>query len=186
MIAILGDLMGKGLPAAMWITHIVDLFHRATEDFKTLPTLMERLNAELCQSRVRAPLTSAFVLMIDSQSGEVRCSSAGHPPSILVRSDTTTELLSEGGPLLGVFADAKYKAQALQLQPGDAIVSFSDGLVEAEGQSQEQFSVSRAAMNLARHAALGASQKLTALLEASREFTERAGDDISAMVVQHA
>lgn len=186
-LAVLGDLMGKGLSAAMWITHIIDLVHRAAENFSMLSEMMAKLNAELIRSRVRAPLTSAFAILIDHRSSQVSCTSAGHPPAILVRADASTELLSEGGPLLGVFADAQYKVRTFGVGVNDAVVAFSDGVIETERSTDEQFSVERALRILARHAAAGARQKVAALFEASQAFGGgRVVDDVSALVVQHA
>src|SRR5258705_4124705 len=56
----LGDLMGKGLSAAMWLTHVLDLLRRACERGETLGEVMQYLNGEVDRSRVGVPLTSLF------------------------------------------------------------------------------------------------------------------------------
>ena len=185
-IAVVGDLMGKGLSAAMWITHLIDLVYRAGEGFESTAGMMERLNNELVRSRVHAPLTSAFLLAADPASGAVSYSSGGHPPAVLVRSDGSTELLNHGGPLLGVFADARYASKSVQLCPGDAVVAFSDGLVEAHNNDDEEFSTERVCHSLAANAGASASDKLRALLTAADDFAGgKRLDDISVVVVQH-
>ncbi len=186
-VLVLGDLMGKGLSAAMWITHILDLVHRAAERFSSLGAMMTKLNAEIMQSRVRAPLTSAIAIALEAGSRQVTCTCAGHPPAVVVRRDGTREILCEGGPLLGVFPDAHYVARRVELANSDALVAFSDGISEAEGESEEQFSPTRVAVAVAEHAGESALGRLTAVLEASKSFRgEKVTDDVSALVIQPA
>ncbi len=65
-----GDLMGKGLPAAMWLTHVLDLIRRCCETGQTLPGIMQSLNREMHRSRVGVPLTSLFLARLDPRCGK--------------------------------------------------------------------------------------------------------------------
>src|SRR4051812_36777085 len=137
--AVLGDLMGKGLSAAMWITHIVDLVHRAVEASQNTCDLLAHLNTEILNSRVRAPLTSAVAICVDHSTNQVSVASAGHPPAILVRGCSRVETIHEGGPIMGVFANARYACRDIELGRGDAIVAFSDGVIDAHNGDGEDF-----------------------------------------------
>jgi Stage II sporulation protein E (SpoIIE) len=80
----LGDLMGKGLPAAMWLTHVLDLLRRSCETGQTLPGIMQSPNREMHRSRVGVPLTSLFLARLD-QAGSCLTysySCGGCPPAL--------------------------------------------------------------------------------------------------------
>lgn len=183
-IAVLGDLMGKGLSAAMWITHIVDVVHRAAEGRDCLSEVMAALNTEIVNSRVRVPLTSAFAVSIEHATGKLTCAAAGHPPAILLRDGSST-LLNDGGPILGVFPDARFNSHSLELQPGDALIAYSDGLIEEHDEAREEFSLDRALLLLSRLRQTDAVTKLSELIEASRELSSVwPPDDTSLLVIQ--
>lgn len=185
--AVLGDLMGKGLSAAMWITHIVDLVHRAAESSQNTCDLLAQLNTEILNSRVRAPLTSAVAVCVDHSTNQVSVASAGHPPAILVRGCSKVETISEGGPIMGVFPNARYACRDMELGQGDAIVAFSDGVIEAHNDNGEDFSIDRALKTLSAGAASPAKGKLGSLLAATEAFAADAQfDDVSLLVIQRS
>lgn len=180
---LLGDLMGKGLSAAMWITHILDLVHRAAERSHTVCELLGRLNTEVAESRIRAPLTSVVVLSIDETSGELSVGSAGHPSALIVRRGARVETSTAGGPLLGVFAAATYQSQSVYLDPGDSIIAFSDGLVESlEG---DDFSLESVVAIAAREALSDPVAKMSQIIQASGASAKGSPrDDTSILIVQ--
>jgi sigma-B regulation protein RsbU (phosphoserine phosphatase) len=180
----LADVMGKGLAAAMWTTHLVDLLHRAAEGSRNTCELMTRLNQEIMRSRVRAPLTSAVAVHIDHHSDATYCSVAGHPAAVVLRNGSAPELVSEGGPILGV-VDTRYTCRKLHLAPGESIVAFSDGVLEIHNASQEEFGTERSVAALSLKAAVSAEEKVSSLLAATLAFAEgRQLDDISIMALQ--
>lgn len=184
---VLGDLMGKGLSAAMWITHIVDLVHRSAEGSHDVCDLLRRLNMEILHSRVRAPLTSAVAISIDSTNDTISCALAGHPPAILLRSDTGIENITAGGPLLGAFSCARYECQRVHLKTGESIIAFSDGLIEAVNENHEEFTIKSVTRLAAKEAASAPAVKISRLLAASTALAgENPLDDISIMVLQHS
>jgi sigma-B regulation protein RsbU (phosphoserine phosphatase) len=185
--AVLGDLMGKGLSAAMWITHIVDLVHRAAESSLNTCDLLARLNVEILSSRVRAPLTSAVAICVDHSTNQVSSASAGHPPAVLVRANGKVETLHEGGPIMGVFPTARYTCSDMNLERGDAIVALSDGVIEAHNADGEDFTMDRVLKTLSGSAASPAKRKLVNLLEATESFSANAQfDDVSLLVIQRS
>jgi phosphoserine phosphatase RsbU/P len=185
--AVLGDLMGKGLSAAMWITHIVDVVHRAAEGSLNTCDLLVRLNLEILSSRVRAPLTSAVAICVDHSTNQVSCASAGHPPAVLVRGCSKVETIHEGGPIMGVFPTARYACKEMTLERGDAIVAFSDGVVEAHNGDGEDFTMERVLKTLSTGAGWSAKRKLSGLLGATESFADDAQfDDVSLLVIQRS
>ncbi len=184
-VLLLGDLMGKGLSAAMWIAHIVDLIQRAGERASCLTELMTQLNLEILRSRVRAPLTSAIGISIGKSDGIIHCSSAGHPAALITRANGTTRLCHAGGPLLGVFAEAVYHDERVRLDPGDALIAYSDGLLEAGSESRGEWSLEEVASHLVRNSGGTAATKLSRLIHAAMHRSEAVlSDDLCVLVVE--
>jgi sigma-B regulation protein RsbU (phosphoserine phosphatase) len=175
--------MGKGLSAAMWITHILDLVHRAAERSRTVCEFLGRLNTEVAESRIRAPLTSVVALSIDETSGELSVGSAGHPSALIVRRGARVETSTAGGPLLGVFSAATYQSQSVYLDRGDSIIAFSDGLVESlEG---DDFSLESVVAIAAREALSEPVAKMNRIIQASSASANGTPrDDTSVLIVQ--
>lgn len=124
------DLMGKGLSAAMWMTHVLDLIHRACEPGDSLPEIMQRLNREIHLSRVGAPLTAIFLARIEPGESRISYSCGGCPPAFLLNRSRVVSLHHVGGPLLGAFANSTYEAGTINFNPGDILLAVSDGVIE--------------------------------------------------------
>lgn len=184
VIAVVGDLMGKGLSAAMWITHIVDLIHRAAESSDDLKSMLEFLNSELVDSRVGAPLTTAMALELDTGTNLLSYSSAGHPPGMLLRGGNV-EILPEGGPILGAFPNAEFVVSQLELSPGDTLIGYSDGISEARNPRDEEFTTAGIAECLRAARGGSAGAHTSNLLNAVNNFcTGCFPDDVSILAVQ--
>ncbi|MDT8068058.1 MAG: PP2C family protein-serine/threonine phosphatase [Terriglobia bacterium] len=183
---VLGDLMGKGLSAAMWLTHVIDLVHRAAEGSQNVCDLLSRLNSEILESRVRAPLMSAVALCFEEGSSVVSCALAGHPPAVIIRGDVNFEIATAGGPLLGVFSSPRYECQDVDLRRGESIVAFSDGLIERRDH-REDFSIGWVAALAAKAADAAPLLTISTLLDASTDLTrENRLDDTSIMVLRRS
>ncbi len=183
-ILILGDLIGKGLSAAMWLTHTVDLVRRSAEGSCNVAELLRKLNLEILNSRVRVPLTSAIVFSIDP-GGNISCASAGHPPALLVRSNTQVEQTNAGGPILGAVSGAEYSMQDINLERGDLLVAYSDGLIEASDNYQEEFALDRIIDVAKTEAGSSPNKMINALLDSSMKFAgDNPLDDISILALK--
>ena len=183
---VLGDLMGKGLSAAMWLTHVVDLVHRAAEGAGDVCDLLRRLNSEILESRVRAPLMSAVALCFQEGGSVVSCALAGHLPVAIIRDEGHFEIAKAGGPLLGVFPRPRYESEDVDLRRGESIVAFSDGLVERR-EHGEDFSVEWVARVAAKEADATPGLTISRLLDASADLTQESRvDDTSVMVLRRS
>jgi serine phosphatase RsbU (regulator of sigma subunit) len=126
------DVTGHGLPAALQVRDIyTGLRMGMARDFKIVRTI-ERLNQIIHQST----LTSRFVSMVYGElelNGNFIYVNAGHPPPLFFRADGSWEELAEGGPVLGPLPDATYERGFVRLRPGDVLVLYTDGIIEARG-----------------------------------------------------
>jgi sigma-B regulation protein RsbU (phosphoserine phosphatase) len=181
-----GDICGKGLLAGMWCIHLLELtrmYGRATSD---PAAALNELNRTMCATLPSPPLTSIFLSYMDCSRRELLYSNAGHPAPVLLRADGAPELLSDGGPLLGVTPDATFSSVRLTLDPGDTLLAFSDGLPECRNERDEEFETDRIVSESRKAASLSTSEMLFSIVGAAQDFagTHTREDDCTLMVVR--
>lgn len=184
----LGDICGKGLAAGMWTTHLVGQANYHANNDSDPARIVSEINKDVCLTRSLAPLASLFVARLDSASGRLEYCSAGHPPAMLLRANGEMEFLSDGGLLLGVVPTATYVKGFVQLNAGDALLGYSDGVIESLNKSEEEFGVKRLETQF-RHANValpGAEHVLFSVLAAVQDFaaTHPLVDDLSLVVIR--
>jgi serine phosphatase RsbU (regulator of sigma subunit) len=186
VLAVLGDIAGKGVAAGMWFTHLAGLLQSCGRpDFNPARTASE-INRHLCYLQPVAPFVTAFIAQIDCDRGALTYCNAGHFPPILLGSDENVRLLETGGPLLGALRGAEFRSGELMLEPGDTLVVYSDGVVECCNPEGEEFGLDRliaALPGAKQHTAQGT---LMMLLAAVQEFANGypMSDDISLTLIQ--
>lgn len=184
----LGDICGKGLAASMWTAHLVGRvnFHASVDNDPK--RIASEVNNDICLTGKLAPLASLFVARLDPNNGELEYCSAGHPPAMLLRANGELELLSDGGLLLGVVPTAAYKTGSVQLNTGDVLLAYSDGVIESLNKTEEEFGVGRLEAELRQANSLGASAEslLFSVLAAVQDFaaTHPLVDDLSVAVIR--
>jgi len=142
---VLGDVSGKGLPAAL-LMGVVQGAVRASTVTGTAAhheQAAERLNQLLCIKTARERFVSLFWCYFDRRESVLRYVNAGHLPPLLVRQDgdgpQNVTRLDSGGPVLGLLPGARYTQAEVPVQPGDLLVVFSDGILEAANSRDEEF-----------------------------------------------
>jgi Stage II sporulation protein E (SpoIIE) len=128
--AILGDVSGKGIPAALLLSSLKTLFRAITQAASDPAAIAERLSAALYEQHSGMPYVTAIVARFDTPGPRLAYANAGHPPGYLLRDGGATTLDS-GGPPLGLLPGTRYAAATLDLLPGDIGVLVTDGITEA-------------------------------------------------------
>jgi sigma-B regulation protein RsbU (phosphoserine phosphatase) len=186
ILAVLGDIAGKGVAAGMWFTHLAGLLQSyGRPDFD--PTrIASEINRHLCYLRPVAPFVTAFIAQIDCEQGTLTYCNAGHFPPILLRADGQTDLLEQGGPLLGALEGAEFRSGTLMLEPGDTLVAYSDGVLECRNTAGEELGLERLMASLPQAKQQSASATLMMLLAAVQDFANGSPllDDVSLTVIQ--
>jgi len=132
---ILGDVSGKGVSASMLMTHLHAMFRSLVSLQFDVNQLIEKANRVFCEST----LSSHYATLIGGfakSNGEIEIANAGHWPSLLVGKDRLEWLGSTGIPI-GLFCEAKYQVQNVRLRPGDTLLLYTDGLIEASSKTIE-------------------------------------------------
>ena len=134
---VVADVSGHGVGAALVASMLKVAIAMASAHVREPARLLAELNAFFCGKLERQFITAA-VAFIDTRSGQVVLSSAGHPPPLVRRANGAVEEAAGSGFVLGRMRAAQYHDVALTLAPNDAIVFYTDGVIEAEGFSSER------------------------------------------------
>jgi len=132
---LVGDISGKGLPASLMMTQL-SAFLRATADRRVnnWGRLAQRLNARMNEVRDRNRYATLFAASLNPANGDLRYLNGGHNPPILIPGNgAPIRRLDATGPVVGLIADAEFREGHEVMAPGDVLVAFTDGIVEAEG-----------------------------------------------------
>ena len=121
-----------------------------------------------------------------NSSGALTYCNAGHNPPLLLRANSV-ERLEHGGLILGLFEHATFEEATVQLQPGDLLITFSDGVTEAMSASSEEYGEPRLLETVEAHRTQKASELLETIFTSVRAFTTGAdqSDDVTALVVRY-
>src|SRR3984885_2520796 len=186
VLAVLGDIAGKGVAAGMVFTHLAGLLQSyGRPDFDPARTARE-MNRHLCYLQPVAPFVTAFFAQIDCEQETISYCNDGHFPPILLRADGRTELLEEGGPLLGALEGAEFVSGELMLEPGDTLVAYSDGVLECRNPAGEEFGLDRLIATLLEAKQPSAEATLMMVLAAVQDFANGNPplDDMSLTLIQ--
>jgi sigma-B regulation protein RsbU (phosphoserine phosphatase) len=139
----IADVAGKGLPAALLMSNLQAAV-RGLASLSVAPEdLCARLNALLCRNMASDRFVTLFYAQLDGPARRLRYVSAGHNPPFILHADGSHERLREGGGVLGVFANQAFRSGVAQLQSGDRMVLYTDGVTEACNTDEEEFGEQR-------------------------------------------
>ena len=138
-----GDVAGKGLPAAMLMSHFQAMLRGLAEADRPLSQLVGRLNDNLSRMLSANQFISFFVVELGPTEGVLSYVNAGHNPPIMVRASGEVERLLGSGPVLGVVPGAAYPAHEIRIAPGDTLLLYSDGATESRNAGEEEFGEDR-------------------------------------------
>jgi len=169
ILVVIGDVSGKGLRAAMTGAFAIGALHAIAAEVSDPPQLMSRMNQQLLSGQDNGFVTCLCVRI--GSDGEMRISNAGH----LTPYRNGEELISEGGPPLGLFPDVIYSESHFEFNCGESLTLLSDGVVEARGQKDEEFGFERT-----KALSSGSARNLAA---AAQQFGQE--DDITVVKITH-
>jgi phosphoserine phosphatase RsbU/P len=179
-----GDVAGKGMPAALLASLIQGILSTQTLTDSPLAAIIGTINRNLAQRSTGSRFLTFFFGILDAE-GKCTYINAGHNPPFLLRRDGSMEELTVGGMVLGLFPTAQYETATITLNPDDHLILFTDGVVEALSTKGEEFGVDRLAAILRANAQAPAKEILACLQEAVLSFSAHAPqhDDITMMVL---
>jgi phosphoserine phosphatase RsbU/P len=183
-IFLLGDVSGKGVAAALLMSHLHAMFRSLSAMDLSLDRLIETANRLFCESTLAGQYATLICGRV-TEAGEIEVASAGHLPALLVTRTGVKQIGATGLPL-GMFGKGQYAIRRVQLEPGDSLLFFTDGISEASGPSSAEYGIERIALIAEKQRALAASAMAAACLEDVERYTggSRQIDDQTLMVIQ--
>ena len=139
IILTLGDVAGKGSPAALLMALLLAMFRTLVDEGLEAADLAERLNVQVSRHSPASRFITLFFAACDPATGRTTYVNAGHMPALLRRRSGAIERLTAGGVALGMFEGSRYQAHETVLEPGDVLVLYSDGVTEAENRGGQPF-----------------------------------------------
>lgn len=185
----LGDVAGKASPAALLMALLLAILRTLVDEGLPLTALVQRLNIQVARHAPASRFITLFLASFDPATGRLEFVNAGQTPPLLRRQNGSIERLMSGGIALGMFEGSTYQAGELQMQPGDALLMYSDGLTEAESPDGQPFDEAGLERTLALFA--GAYQKTAAAELGKAVFDaverhrrdQRLQDDLTVLVL---
>ncbi len=179
----IGDVVGKGISAALLMANLQASFRAFASDAVSPGTLVGKLNGVICNNIAPDKFITFCYCTIDATENRLAYSSAGHCPPILFHKSGEAISLDEGGTPLGIFADRNYEDVGVQLESGDRLVLYSDGLTEAMDSGKREFGARRLAELGSRSVRLSASEFLETIRNEVARFCEGSFQDDFTVVV---
>ena len=136
----LGDVSGKGVPAALYMARLVSEFRILCADGAPTGEVIRALNEDLASGSMRGMFVTFQYGILDPDSGELCIANAGHLPPLCAGGDGSVRFVgAASGPPLGMLPKSQYQEQKIPLAPGDRLLLYSDGIVEARNSAGEDF-----------------------------------------------
>jgi sigma-B regulation protein RsbU (phosphoserine phosphatase) len=127
---IIGDVSGKGIPAALLQASAHALFRTLARETLNPADLLTRISKEIYAENAGGSYLTCLLVRVDSATRTMMYSNAGHPVGMMMGT-SGRRLLTRGGPPLGLFPETVYEAEVVPVEPGDLCVIVSDGITEA-------------------------------------------------------
>lgn len=185
LMVVIADVAGKSVPAALLMATLQASLRTIAGDVVPLADLVARLNRYACAHSLNGlRFTTAVLSEYNPISRHLVYVNAGHNAPILRRANGTLENLEVGGLPLGIRSDVKYETASLELKPGDALIFFTDGVVEAFNEAGEEFGNDRWLGAIRNLPDWDAQETLKFLMKQVDEFVgaTRQSDDITCLV----
>ena len=147
---VIGDVTGKGIPAALVMATVHTMLRTAVQGIISPGEVLARVNELLADDIPPGMFVTCFFALLNPKSGHIHYSNAGHEPPFRQHRGEAAELWATGMPL-GMMPGTRYEEHEITLAPGDSLLFYSDGLVEAHNPGKEMFGFPRLQQILSKH-----------------------------------
>jgi serine phosphatase RsbU (regulator of sigma subunit) len=181
---IIGDVTGKGIPAALVMTATRTMLRTAAQEKADPGKVLARVNDLLYPDMETGMFATCFYALLDPASGKLRYANAGHEPPYRRSDGHASELWATGMPL-GMMPGTQYEEYETILSPGESLLFYSDGLVEAHNPAREMFGFPRLMAYIGEHP--GGPELIAFLLDKLTGFTGsnwEQEDDVTMMALR--
>jgi phosphoserine phosphatase RsbU/P len=184
---VIADVSGKGIPAALLMSATAAAIQLEAGQDRGMQEILRRLNGEIRAVSDGTRYVTLILAEIDVKKRRLRFINCGHNPALVLRSKTgSLSRINSNCPPIGLFEDESWQLDSIELESGDMLVFYTDGVTEAEDASGEQFGVERLSAVVRRGAQLTAEQLMRNIFESSAGFSGENGfrDDVTILVAK--
>ena len=183
----IGDVSGKGVPAAIFMAAARTLLRATALQKLSAGDCLTYVNGALAAQNELSMFVTLFYAILNTKTGELEFSSAGHIPPYLFSDASARSLDAANGPILGVIDGAIYETQRVQLQRGEGILLYTDGVTEAMNMAEELFGEKQMEQCLRENGARPLQEVVQALFSRIREHARATpqSDDITVLAARY-
>ena len=181
----IADVADKGVPAAMFMAVTRTLVHAAVIETPSPAEALRRVNNLLMPDTKQGMFVTAVYAVLDQETGELTYANAGHNPPLWVRKDSV-ERLTRTGVALGASEESNFTERVIQIQPGESVLFYTDGLTEAFNIEGDMFGEERLLRTIGWQETASADDMLNTVETALDEFAGDAppSDDLTMLAVR--
>lgn len=182
----MGDVAGKGIPAALFMAIALTLTRSAAYTTQSLSQIVGNINEVLAGQNKNAVFTTFFIGLLDTRTGDINFCNAGHNYPYLLQQGELYEVKATHGPALGVVDQVSYKTGKLKLNAGDKLLLYTDGVTDAENSDNVFFDKENLELALTSGSAGNINDLLKDLMQRLKKFTgtQAPSDDITVLALQ--
>jgi sigma-B regulation protein RsbU (phosphoserine phosphatase) len=178
-----GDASGKGLPAALMASNVQSSLRTASVFAGHQGSAaLEEVNRQVFESSLANRYATLFYAVLDNGARTLRYVNAGHNPPMVIRRDNSIDWLEIGGAPIGMFPDWKYEEGAVDLHPGDLVLAYTDGIIEATNPAGEEWGIEGLQKAAAECDAPTPDDIVRAIFSAMDQFTHGSQTDDATVV----
>jgi sigma-B regulation protein RsbU (phosphoserine phosphatase) len=180
------DASGKGLAAALMIANVQSSLRTAASFAESdVAAVLGAVNRQVYASSLADRYATLFYGVFDGATRTLRHVNAGHNPPMVIRRDQSVIWLETGGPPVGMFSNFTYEESVVQLYPGDLLVAYTDGVIEAVNPAGEEWGVEGLRRAVAESEAQCANDMVHEIFASMDEFSPGCQtDDATVMVLR--
>lgn len=183
---VIADVSGKGVPAALLMAFLRASLRAATHIGYAPHISMSKVNYLLWESIERNQFVTAFYGVLDASNKTLAYSNAGHNPPLMMDADGSSRFIERGGLPLGMFRDTRYYEYYLSLEPGQTLVTYTDGVTEATSESGEEYGRERLVQAVRQGRHLPAREMIDFIQQDVLAWTNGRGanDDVTFFIIK--
>ena len=182
----IGDVSGKGIPAAIIMASFRSSLIAEIRNNYSISEICSKVNSLLYESITAGNFVSAVYGVLDSKKHIFTYANCGHNQPIFLKEDGTIEYLKEGGQILGISPDVKYRQGQVELKPGELIVFYTDGVTEVFDEKGREFGEAKLVAAIKEHSQNGSAEMLKNIVDSVCEYaaSEHIFDDLTMVILK--
>lgn len=183
---VIADVSGKGIPAALIMAFLRASLRAAAQVGYAPHVSLSKVNYLLWESTEHHQFVTAFFGMLDATNHTLSYANAGHNPPLLIDEEGNAQFMEKGGVPLGIFEDSRFYEYYVQVEPGQTLVLYTDGLTEAQNENGEEYGNKRLVECVRNGKDLSAREMIEFIRQDMIKFSATQGitDDVTLFIIK--